>query len=255
MTVRRATEHDAAALDRLRADGHAEAVLWVLASNERARRFYEAAGWHADGGSRIEDFAGVPIEELRYRRTVANGVWDEHAATFDDEPDHGLRDPSVRRAWSRLLASVLPPAPASIVDLGCGTGSLSVLAAGQGHRVVGLDGSAAMLRQARGKQPDLPLVRGDVSRPPFAPGSFDVVLVRHVLWAVPDPAATLARWFELGRRLVLIEGRWSTGAGLTAAECTALLRRLGRPAQVRPLTDEALWGKPVTDERYLLVDS
>jgi len=242
-------------VDRLREDGRAEAVLWVLATNERARRFYAAAGWRPDGGSRTEDFAGVPVRELRYRRPLTGSAWDEHAATFDDEPDHGLRDPAVRRAWSRLLVSVLPSAPASIVDLGCGTGSLAALAAGHGHRVLGLDASAAMLRVARAKAPALPLVRGDVSRPPFAPGSFDVVLVRHVLWAVPDPAAALARWCGLGRRLVLIEGRWSTGAGLTAAESVALMRRLGRAPRVRPLTDQALWGKPITDERYVLVDS
>jgi hypothetical protein len=27
------------------------------------------------------------------------GFWDEQAAGFDDEPDHGLRDPVVRAAW------------------------------------------------------------------------------------------------------------------------------------------------------------
>jgi hypothetical protein len=26
--------------------------------------------------------------------------WDDRAATFDDEPDHGLRDPQVRDAWA-----------------------------------------------------------------------------------------------------------------------------------------------------------
>src|SRR3954468_18295782 len=53
--------------------------------------------------------------------------WDAHAATFDEEPDHGLTDPAVRSAWAALLASVLPPAPASVVDIGCGTGTLAVL--------------------------------------------------------------------------------------------------------------------------------
>ncbi|WP_433043077.1 GNAT family N-acetyltransferase [Dactylosporangium sp. CS-033363] len=60
-----------AGLDCLRAAGCTEAVLWVLATNERARRFYAAAGWHPDGAVQIEDFDGVPLEELRYRRTLA----------------------------------------------------------------------------------------------------------------------------------------------------------------------------------------
>jgi hypothetical protein len=40
------------------------------------------------------------------------GYWDGQAATFDDEPDHGLRDEGVRSAWRRLLLPVLPPVPA-----------------------------------------------------------------------------------------------------------------------------------------------
>ncbi|WP_433202642.1 class I SAM-dependent methyltransferase [Dactylosporangium sp. CS-047395] len=182
-------------------------------------------------------------------------VWDAHAATFDDEPDHGLRAPSVRSAWLRLLASALPAAPASLVDLGCGTGSLSILAAELGHEVVGLDSSRAMLDQARRKSPSLRLMRADADRPPLAPGSFDVVLVRHVLWSVPDPAATLERWQHLlapGGRLVLIEGHWSTGAGIPAATCAALAGRHAREVEVRHLTDEALWGGPIADDRYLV---
>jgi ubiquinone/menaquinone biosynthesis C-methylase UbiE len=186
--------------------------------------------------------------------------WDAHAGTFDEEPDHGLRDPVVRGAWSALLAQVLPAAPAAVVDIGCGTGTLSVLLAEGGHRPCGLDASAAMLAVARAKAAAhgvaVPLVRGDATRPPFGAGSFDVVLVRHVLWAVADPDATLARWFALlrpGGRLVLIEGRWSTGAGLPAAACAALVRRHRNTIQLRPLDDGRLWGRTVIDERYLIV--
>ncbi|WP_203791425.1 hypothetical protein [Paractinoplanes rishiriensis] len=39
----------------------------------------------------------------------AAAIWDRQAATFDDEPDHGLRDPAVRDAWIALLTPV-PPA-------------------------------------------------------------------------------------------------------------------------------------------------
>ncbi|PPK63132.1 hypothetical protein V5P93_004067 [Actinokineospora auranticolor] len=61
--------------------------------------------------------------------------WDQHAATFDDEADHGLRDPVVRAAWAELLLPLIPTGSA-VADLGCGTGSLSVLLAEAGHRVV-----------------------------------------------------------------------------------------------------------------------
>ncbi|MDW5323826.1 class I SAM-dependent methyltransferase [Plantactinospora sp. KLBMP9567] len=190
----------------------------------------------------------------------AADIWDQHAATFDDEPDHGLRDPTVRDAWIALLMPVLPDPPASIVDLGCGTGSLSILLAQAGHDVHGLDSSHRMLDEARGKASRLgvavTLHHGDASRPPFQPASFDVVLVRHVLWALPDPASALAHWVTLLRpqgRLVLIEGRWMTGAGLSAADCTALLRQHRKEIGLQVLDDQALWGRAITDERYLLL--
>jgi SAM-dependent methyltransferase len=187
--------------------------------------------------------------------------WDSAAATFDEDADHGLRDPAVRAAWAGLLLPLLPGVPATVLDVGCGTGSLSVLLAEAGHHVVGSDTSAAMLAAARAKSAaagvPVGLVRGDAADPPFRPASADVVLCRHVLWALEDRAAVLQRWVRLlrpGGRLLLVEGRWATGAGLSAPECRDLVRQSGRSADVRQLgADSALWGRDVDDERYVLV--
>ncbi|MCD6641181.1 MAG: class I SAM-dependent methyltransferase, partial [Nocardioides sp.] len=54
-------------------------------------------------------------------------LWDAEAPDFDEPADHGLRDPDVRRAWRDLLLGVLPAALGRVADLGCGTGTLSVL--------------------------------------------------------------------------------------------------------------------------------
>lgn len=187
-------------------------------------------------------------------------VWDEHAATFDDEPDHGLRDPVVRAAWTELLLPLMPPTPADVLDLGCGTGSLSLLLAASGHRLRALDLSGEMLAAAQQKASsaglDVEFQQGDAAAPPYPGSSCDVVLTRHVLWALRDPDAALARWVVLlrpGGRLVLVEGNWSTGAGLTAADCAAMVRAHRLEATVTPLTDPALWGRSVEDERYLVV--
>jgi hypothetical protein len=83
-----------------------------------------------------------------------------------------------------------------------------------------------------------------------------VVLSRHVLWAMPDPSAALGRWISLlapGGRLVLVEGCWSTGAGLTAERCEALVREHRQEVDVLPLDDAVYWGTEIEDERYLLV--
>ena len=186
-------------------------------------------------------------------------LWDAEAATFDDEPDHGLRDPVTRAAWLELLSAQLPEPPARIADLGCGTGSLSVLLADAGHAVDGVDFSPEMVTRARDKaagRDGVTFTVADAGDPPLERGAYDVVLCRHVLWALPDQSAVVDRWVGLladGGRLLLVEGSWHTGAGLTAAETEALLRGAGRPTTTRRLDDPVLWGGPITDERYLVV--
>jgi ribosomal protein S18 acetylase RimI-like enzyme len=59
-----------AALGRLGEAGFGQAILWVLDSNARARRFYEAGGWLADGAAKQDDSFGVPMTEVRYRRSL-----------------------------------------------------------------------------------------------------------------------------------------------------------------------------------------
>jgi ribosomal protein S18 acetylase RimI-like enzyme len=51
----------------LRQRGYRAAVLWVLESNARARRFYEIAGWRSDGTIQTERSSGVELREMRYR--------------------------------------------------------------------------------------------------------------------------------------------------------------------------------------------
>lgn len=46
-------------------------TLWVLEANMRARRFYEAHGFKADGASQVDsNLTGVPLQLLRYRRLL-----------------------------------------------------------------------------------------------------------------------------------------------------------------------------------------
>lgn len=193
--------------------------------------------------------------------------WSERAATFDDEPDHGLADPQVRSAWADHLRKWLPAGNPRVADLGCGTGSLSVLLAERGAEVVGVDLSPAMVeravRKAHEAGADVRFAVGDVSRPDLAAGSFDVVLCRHVLWNLPDPVLALNRWDRLlrpGGRLVVIEGRWGDAAGgcgqagISAGTIVETLSPLFHEVVHYPLSDDpVLWGRPVTDERYAVV--
>lgn len=186
-------------------------------------------------------------------------LWNTEAPTFDDEADHGLRDPAVRMAWRSLLAGLLPAAPARIADLGCGTGTLALLLAEEGYAVDGVDFSPEMVARALAKtaaEPDVSITEGDAFDPPLEPATYDVVLCRHVLWALPDPVEALGRWVALLRpegRLVLVEGSWTTGAGLTAEQVAGAARSIGRDPVVHVLDDPALWGRTIEDERYAVV--
>ena len=54
----------------LRSRGFTEVVLWVLAENMDARRFYEKMGFTPDGASRTI-ILGKPLEAVRYHKTLA----------------------------------------------------------------------------------------------------------------------------------------------------------------------------------------
>ena len=54
---------------------------------------------------------------------------------------------------------------------------------------------------------------------------------------------------------VLVEGNWSTGAGLAAEETIALVEATGRTPTLRRMPEPVFWGREITDDRYLVVES
>ncbi len=208
---------------------------------------------------------------------MIRSYWSAVAPVFDDEPDHGLADPSVRDAWRERFRQWIPQGAATIVDLGCGTGSVSLLLADLGHTVLGVDSAPEMVALARtklaGRDVHAEFLVGDVEHPELPPGEFDAVVCRHVLWTLLDPSRTLRQWVELltpGGRLVLIEGRWfdpgevsyagdtSTrlpwNGGVSAGTLTKVLEPWFAEVQTFDLARAPeLWGHAVNDERYAVV--
>jgi GNAT superfamily N-acetyltransferase len=61
----------AKALSTLKDSGFSSATLWVLEGNDRARRFYEAGAWFADGAVKQDELRGFIMNEVRYRRRLS----------------------------------------------------------------------------------------------------------------------------------------------------------------------------------------
>lgn len=59
-----------ATLATLKQADYPQAALWVLEDNERARRFYEAAGWRPDGAAVVDTTGGASFNKLRYSRPL-----------------------------------------------------------------------------------------------------------------------------------------------------------------------------------------
>ncbi|MCK2221898.1 class I SAM-dependent methyltransferase [Actinomadura sp. ATCC 31491] len=95
-------------------------------------------------------------------------------------------------AFRGRFAAALPPGP--VADLGCGPGRDATWFRGRGLRALGVDRSAGMARVAADR--GVPVVLGDLRRPPLAPGSlaglWSVAALLHVPAA--DTGPTLRAW-------------------------------------------------------------
>lgn len=121
------------------------------------------------------------------------------------EAETGLATEQLPFGAPELLAAVA--GARRVLDLGCGSGRLTVALARAGAAVTGLDTSLERLEQARRRAGEggveLELVEANMNDSlPFEDGSFDAATSRLVLMAAADPAATLR---EL-RRVVVPDG-------------------------------------------------
>jgi ubiquinone/menaquinone biosynthesis C-methylase UbiE len=143
--------------------------------------------------------------------------WNRRAAGFDSDFGHSIRTEAERAAWDRIVGlAVGGRAPLDALDVGCGTGFLSLELAGRGHRVTGVDFAPQMLAEARRKAASEQSVavrfeEGDAEALQFSDVSFDLVITRHVLWTLPHPEAAIDEWMRVlrpGGRLAVIDSQF-----------------------------------------------
>lgn len=111
--------------------------------------------------------------------------------------------------WRRAALRAIDVGPGDrVVDVACGTGDLSALAAGRGARVLGLDFAHAMLVRATEGGTGLPVVRADAARMPIPDGWADAVVCGFALRnfvSIPQVVEEMARILAPGGRVALLE--------------------------------------------------
>jgi glycosyltransferase involved in cell wall biosynthesis/2-polyprenyl-3-methyl-5-hydroxy-6-metoxy-1,4-benzoquinol methylase len=109
-------------------------------------------------------------------------------------------DIAYRRRTLRLFEFLDPRDGQRILDCGCGPGvHIAMLRALREVHVVGIDGSLDRLRDARGRHADASLLQAQLPDLPFAPASFDGILLAEVLEHVTDAHALLQALYHLLR--------------------------------------------------------
>ena len=146
-----------------------------------------------------------------------------------------------------------------VLEIGCGTGTTALRHAPHAGRVVGVDGSDAMVRIARGKAGSAPNVAfelGDVERLDRPDASVDVVMAHSVLHLLRDPRGTVANAFSWLRPGGAFVSSTSCLGGLQAFPVRAILpvmRLVGKAPHVNAFREDDLlsW---IRDAGFDIVD-
>jgi len=165
--------------------------------------------------------------------------WDTYAAFYDWENAQTVQRRDVA-FWQRLAAA----ADGDVLELGCGTGRISLPVAKRGVSLTGIDRSAPMLARAQTRarrariERRVRLVRGDIRVLPFRPRRFGLVMApygilqsltreRDLADALASVARVLGKGGRFGIDLVPDLPQWEEYRARTT-----LAGRLGRDTQV-----------------------
>ena len=123
----------------------------------------------------------MSLEEHAIERTKQ--TYDKYSA------EHAARfwNASVERAWD-VFSALMPP-EALVLDLGCGAGRDVETLGRRGYRVIGVDLSIGLLREAQSRLPGQ-FVQGDMRSVPFSAAQFDGVWMCASLLHIPRRQAS-----------------------------------------------------------------
>ena len=161
-------------------------------------------------------------EGLADKKSIREG-YDTYVSRFFDLMTLFFLGPSIMNSHRALLKLLHPQRQSTILDVGCGTGTLlrTIALERHGDYLVGLDLSRGMLTNAKmkmagaGVQNRVDLVLADAEMLPFRRSSFCEVTCTGVLRFLPNPTAA----FRENHRVLRVGGRFAMRemAGLATA--------------------------------------
>ncbi|MEO1092565.1 MAG: metalloregulator ArsR/SmtB family transcription factor [Pseudomonadota bacterium] len=170
------------------------------------------------------------LEDIRAeRQRRARVYFDEHAAEWEQVRRMTVADEEVDRALSELLDE---ERPATMIDIGTGTGHMLEVMASRLRSGLGIDLSLEMLGVARANLEaagvrNCQLRHGDMYQLPVPDRTFDAAVLHQVLHFAEDPAAVIreaARVLAPGGRLIIVDLRTH---GIETLRDSFAHRRLG----------------------------
>ncbi|MDD1729615.1 MAG: methyltransferase domain-containing protein [Methanospirillum sp.] len=170
-----------------------------------------------EGRIKLNAYLPVPLHGWALKHQIST-YWDQVALDYAKHQwDQAIAIPAdTVLEWKNLLSKSLGTKTCTVLDAGCGPGTLTCLLSKMGCLVTGVDLSFPMIKAAREyantSHASIRLKRGDLEFIPFPENSFDAVVSRDVLCATVHPDRIVHEWMRVlrpGGRLILIDRNWN----------------------------------------------
>lgn len=210
-------------------------------------------------------YGSFSLEKDQRKERIAT-YWTKRSESFKDQKRAELHSDMAGK-WLKEIKGFLPAKHLKILDVGCGAGFFSILLAGLGHEVTGIDLTPDMiinsreLAQEEGVYCTFEVMDGENLDLPSE--SFDVVVSRNLTWTLPDAAKAYKEWIRVlkpGGILINADANYgaenfSDTSGLPSnhahftvgdemmRECEEIKRQLPISSCIRPAWDLEILGR------------